>query len=132
MTSGDGPRIDPSDPALGTGRAVTAGGMVYVSAVGPVDAETGQLVRGGIREQTKQCMANLKMTLERAGSSMDQIVWANWALREPTEFELFNEEWINAFPAVAPVGQGTLLPPLQRRAGFRISLGVIAQVADPT
>ena len=67
MTSGDGPRIDPSDPALGTGRAVSAGGMVYISAVGPVDAESGQLVRGGIREQTKQCMANLKMTLEARG-----------------------------------------------------------------
>jgi Flp pilus assembly CpaF family ATPase/enamine deaminase RidA (YjgF/YER057c/UK114 family) len=126
----DGPTIDPTDPALGTGRAVTAGGMVYISAVGPVDAETGQLVRGGIREQTRQCIANLAMTLENAGSSLDRIVWANWALKEPTEFELFNEEWINAFPAVAPVGQGTLLPPLQRRAGFRVSLGVIAQAGE--
>jgi 2-iminobutanoate/2-iminopropanoate deaminase len=104
--------------------------MVYISAVGPVDAETGQLVRGGIREQTRQCIANLAMTLEHAGSSLDRIVWANWALKEPTEFELFNEEWIKAFPAVAPVGQGTLLPPLQRRAGFRISLGVIAQAGE--
>ena len=31
------------------------------------------------------------------------------------------------FPGDAPVGQGTLMPPLQRRAGFRISLGVIAE-----
>ena len=31
------------------------------------------------------------------------------------------------FPGDAPIGQGTLMPPLQRRAGFRISIGVIAE-----
>ncbi len=121
------PEVDPDDPALGTGKAVVAGGMVYVSAVCPVDRETNQVVRGGIREQTRQCVTNLAATLEAAGSSLDRIVWANWSLREPTEFELFNEEWIKAFPSVAPVGQGTLMPPLQRRAGYRVSIGVIAQ-----
>ena len=40
---------------------------------------------------------------------------------------IFNEEWVRWFPGDAPVGQGTLMPPLQRRAGFRISIGVIAQ-----
>jgi 2-iminobutanoate/2-iminopropanoate deaminase len=123
----DAPPIDTSNPALGAGTAVHAGGMVYVSSIGPVDPETGQLIRGGIREQTRQCVRNLQAVLEAAGTSMDRIVWANWSLKEPTEFEVFNEEWIRSFPAVAPVGQGTLMPPLQRRAGFRISIGVIAQ-----
>jgi pilus assembly protein CpaF len=121
------PPIDPTNPALGGGRAVHAGGMVYVSSIGPVDPETGQLVRGGIREQTRACLANLRATLEAAGTSLDRIVWANWSLREPTEFEIFNEEWLDYFPEVAPVGQGTMMPPVQRRAGFRISIGVIAQ-----
>ena len=113
--------------ALGRGRAVTAGGMVYVSAIGPIDLETGLLVRGGVKDQTRQCMQNLQATLEAAGTSLDRIVWANWSLKDATEFELFNEEWTRWFPEEAPVGQGTLMPPGQRRAGFRISLGVIAQ-----
>ena len=37
------------------------------------------------------------------------------------------EEWVRWFPGDAPIGQGTLMPPLQRRAGFRISIGVIAE-----
>jgi pilus assembly protein CpaF len=114
-------------PDVGLGRAVVAGGMVYVSAVGPVDPETGALVSGEIREQARQCVRNLKARLEGAGSSLDKVVWANWSLRDPAEFDVFNEEWVRAFPGDAPVGQGTLMPPLQRRAGFRISLGVIAQ-----
>jgi pilus assembly protein CpaF len=112
---------------LGRGKAVTAGGMVYVSSIGPVNAEEGRIIQGGIKEQTRQCMTNLQAKLEAAGSSLDKVVWANWSLRDPTEFDSFNEEWIRWFPVETPIGQGTLMPPLQRRAGFRISIGVIAE-----
>jgi enamine deaminase RidA (YjgF/YER057c/UK114 family) len=116
-----------SEPGLGRGRAVTAGGMVYVSSVGPVDPDTGQVVQIGIKEQTRQCMLNLKATLEAAGSSLDKVVWANWSLRDPAELDLFTEEWLHWFPGDSPVGQGTLMPQSHRRAGFRVSVGVIAQ-----
>jgi pilus assembly protein CpaF len=112
---------------FGLGKVVRAGGMLYVSAIGPVNPETRLVVNGGIKEQTRQAMANLKAQLEAAGSSLDKIAWANWALREPVEFDLFNEEWLRWFPGDGPVGQGTLLPPSHRRAGFRVSLGVIAE-----
>ena len=118
---------DASRPAVGYGRAVTAGGMVYVSSMGPVDPDTGQVVNGAIKEQTRQCLQNLKARLEAAGSSLDKVVWANWSLREPAEFDTFNEEWARWFPGDSPIGQGTLMPQLQRRAGFRISIGVIAE-----
>jgi pilus assembly protein CpaF len=119
--------LQPIDPSLLHGRAVTAGGMVYVSSIGPVDPDTGQVVAGGIQGQARQCMRNLQARLEAEGSSLDKVVWANWSLRDPTEFDAFNREWVLWFPGDVPVGQGTLMPPLQRRAGFRISVGVIAQ-----
>ncbi len=112
---------------VGLGKAVKAGGMVYVSSVGPVDFETGRLAGDTIRVQAVQCLKNLQLRLEEAGSSLDKIVWANWCLRDPAEFEPFSEEWVKAFPGDAPVGQGTLMPPQQRRVGFRISIGVIAE-----
>jgi enamine deaminase RidA (YjgF/YER057c/UK114 family) len=112
---------------VGRGKTVKAGGMVYVSAVGPVDPESGHIVVGAIKDQTRRCLANLKAQLEEAGTSLDKVVWANWALREAAEFDQFNEEWNRWFPGDAPIGQLTLLPPLQRRAGFRVSIGVIAE-----
>ena len=101
--------------------------MVYVSSIGPVDPETGEVVTGSIKEQTRRCMANLSERLQAAGTSMDRVVWANWSLREPNDFEIFNEEWVKVFPADGPVGQSTVMPPLHRRAGFRAVIGVIAQ-----
>jgi enamine deaminase RidA (YjgF/YER057c/UK114 family) len=113
--------------ALGKGRSVKAGGMVYVTSVGPIDPDTGLMVGTGVKDQTRQCLKNLKQKLEDAGSSLEKVVWANWALKEPTDFDIFNEEWLHWFPVEQPVGQGTLMPPAQRRAGFRVSLGVIAE-----
>ena len=143
------PATDPSKPALpgkarwgiagpstasevpasrvGQGKAVKAGGMVYVSSVGPIDPATSRFVGGDVREQTRQCLENLRAKLEGAGSSLDKVVWANWSLREPSEFDSFNEEWVRWFPDEAPVGQGTLMPASHRRAGFRVSMGVIAE-----
>jgi pilus assembly protein CpaF len=119
--------MDASVLALGQGKAVTAGGMVYISAIGPIDLETKRVVRGGIKEHARQCLANLQQMLEASGTSLDKVVWANWALRDSTDFEIFNEEWVKVFPADGPVAQSTLMPPLQRRAGFRVTIGVIAQ-----
>jgi pilus assembly protein CpaF len=126
-TSTETQRPDEGLGVVGLGRAVKAGGMVYVSSVGPVDPEGGKVISGQIREQTRQCLVNLKAKLEAEGTSLDKIVWANWSLRDPAEFDTFNEEWVRWFTGDTPVGQGTLMPPLQRRAGFRVSIGVIAE-----
>jgi 2-iminobutanoate/2-iminopropanoate deaminase len=101
--------------------------MVYITSVGPIDLETGRLAGESMKAQASRAMENLKQRLEEAGSSLEKVVWANWALRDPGDFDAFNEEWVTWFPGDMPVGQGTLLPALQRRAGFRISLGVIAE-----
>jgi enamine deaminase RidA (YjgF/YER057c/UK114 family) len=119
-------QVEVSPVPAGDGRTVVAGGMVYVSSIGPVDHETGQVVTGSIKDQTRRCMANLSDRLEGAGSSLEKVVWANWSLKDPTDFDEFNEEWVRWFPTEAPLGQCTIMPPLQRRAGFGISLGVIA------
>jgi pilus assembly protein CpaF len=121
------PPPEASRLVAGHGRVARAGGMLYVNSIGPVDPETGRVVNGGVVDHTRQCLRNLKDKLEAEGSSLEKIVWASWSLRDPAEFESFNEEWVRWFPADMPVGQGTLMPVLQRRAGFKVSIGVIAE-----
>jgi len=118
---------DESVLEMGLGKAVRAGGMVYLSSIGPIEPDNKRIVPGGIKEHTRQCLTNLKTRLEEAGSSLEKVVWANWSLRDAADYDIFNEEWVRWFPAGGPVGQSTLMPPLQRRAGFRVSMGVIAE-----
>ena len=86
----------------GDGKAIVAGGMVYVSSIGPVDPETGEVITGSIKDQTRRCMTNLTERLQAAGTSMDRVVWANWSLKEPSDFDEFNEEWNRWFPGDPP------------------------------
>ena len=113
--------------AIGYSPAVTAGGMIYISAMGPVDPETGQIVGNSVSDQASQCLANLKARLEAAGSSLNKVVWATWSLRDTGDLEGFNEAWMHWFNGAGPIGQGGLMGTAQRRAGFRVSIGVIAE-----
>jgi 2-iminobutanoate/2-iminopropanoate deaminase len=106
---------------------VSAGGMVYLSGVGPVDPESGRIVGETIQAQTRQLMENLKTLLERAGASLGSIVWATWGLRSMSEYDGFLEEWNRWMPEDAPGRHGTLVPVPQRQGEFRISVSVIAQ-----
>ncbi len=55
-------------------QAVAANGMLFVSGQIPIDPATGEIVSGGIEEETKQVMENLKAILENAGTSFDKVV----------------------------------------------------------
>jgi 2-iminobutanoate/2-iminopropanoate deaminase len=110
----------------GYSQAVKAGGMVYVSGMGPVDAVSGAIVGVTIQEQTAQCLRNVETTLEAAGSNLSNVVWAIWSLRNPDEFDGFNEEWGRWFTVDPPARHGAMLPLPERLSALKISIGVIA------
>ena len=55
-------------------QAVESGNLVFTSGQIPLDPKTGNIVSGGIKEQTKQACENLKAVLEAAGSSLEKAV----------------------------------------------------------
>ena len=54
--------------------AVRFGNWLILSGQLGYDSETGGLVSGGIKAETKQTMENIKRTLEKYGSSLDHVV----------------------------------------------------------
>ncbi len=72
-------------------QAIRAGDMLYVSGQGPLDPQTREVIAGGIAEQTRQTLGNLKAILEAAGASMAHVVNMRVCLRDTGKFPAFNE-----------------------------------------
>ena len=94
--------------------AVVANGFVFASGQIAVDPKTGSLVEGGIREQTRRVLKNLKAAVEAAGSSMGRVVKTMVYLKSMGDFRAMNEVYTeylgDALPARATV-EVSALPP---------------------
>lgn len=105
---------DSAPPAIGPySQAIVHGDMVYCSGQIPLDPATGQLVPGGVAEQTARVLENLKAVLEAAGSSLDRVLKTTVYLQDMAEFPVMNEVYGRYFhvnpPARATV-QAARLP----------------------
>ncbi|HLM24915.1 MAG TPA: RidA family protein, partial [Pyrinomonadaceae bacterium] len=93
-------------------QAIKAGGLVFASGQIPIDPETGELVAGGIAEQTERVLKNLAAVLEAAGSGLDQVVKTTVFLADMKEFSGMNEVYATFFleppPARATVAAAGL------------------------
>jgi 2-iminobutanoate/2-iminopropanoate deaminase len=72
-------------------QAIVAGGMVYCAGQIPLDPATGQVVPGGIAEQTHQVLKNLQAVLKAAGSGLDRAVKTTVFLKSMDSFAAMNE-----------------------------------------
>ena len=72
-------------------QATKHGDTIYVSGQVPVDPATGELVDGGIAEETEQIMENTAAILEAGGSSLDKLLKTQVFLTDIDDFEEFNE-----------------------------------------
>jgi 2-iminobutanoate/2-iminopropanoate deaminase len=82
--------------------AVRVGDMLYLSGkIGNIPGTT-QLAEGGIAGETRQVMENIKASLEKYGSSLDEVVKCTVFLADITEWSAMNEVYRTYFPAEPP------------------------------
>lgn len=72
-------------------QAVEANGILYISGQVALDPETGTLVEGGIREQTRQVMENIRAILDEAGYYFTDVVKSTCLLSDISNFAAMNE-----------------------------------------
>ncbi len=94
----------PSAPsAIGPyNQATTFEKLVFTSGQIALDPATMEVVSGGVQEQTKQVMENLKAVLDAAGSSFDNVLKTTCFLAEMSDFVAFNEVYGQYFTKDAP------------------------------
>ncbi len=83
-------------------QAVVHQGVAYLSGQIPIDPATGQLVEGGIVEQTERVLQNLRALLEACGSSMEGVLKTTVFMKDMTEFGAMNEVFARHFGTSLP------------------------------
>ena len=89
-------------------QATSLGNMVFTSGQIALVPSTMEIVEGGINEQTKLVMENLKAVLEKAGSSMDNVLKTNCYLSNMDDFLAFNEIYAKYFNAETAPARATV------------------------
>lgn len=94
---------DKAPAAIGPySQAVLVNGLLYTSGQIPLDPVSGQVVEGGIKEQTLQVMKNLKAVLDEAGTSFENVIKTTCFIADMGDFAAFNEiygEYFTGRPA---------------------------------
>lgn len=81
--------------------AVRVGNMLYLSGILGLDP-SGKVIPGGIGEETRQTMENIKAALERYGSALDHVVKVTVMLADMGEWAAMNKVYIGYFPNHLP------------------------------
>ena len=105
-------------------QAVKLGGFVFVSGQIPIDPRTGEVIKGGIKEQTRQVLENVKAILEAAGLTMDDVVMSFVFLADMSEFGDFNEVYSQYFREKPPARVTVAVKSLPK--DVRVEIAVIA------
>ena len=71
--------------------AVRYGNLVYFSGQTPLDPQTGEVVPGGIEEQTKRVLANLEDLLRKEGLTWKNVLKAGVFITDMNNFAAMNK-----------------------------------------
>ena len=83
-------------------QAIAAGNLLFLAGQIPLDPGTGQIVPGGIEEQTRRVLENIKSVLEAAGASLAQVAKTTVFLTDLTDFPAMNAVYASYFPETPP------------------------------
>ena len=105
-------------------QAIRHGETIYVAGQIPVDPATGQLVAGGIEEQTRRVLDSVKAILLAAGARMDDVLSTTVYLADLGDFARMNGVYATYFTTAPPARATVQVAALP--LGARIEIGVIA------
>lgn len=107
-------------------QAIKANGFVFVSGQVAFDPATGNLISGGIEQQTEQVMKNLSAILEAAGSGWDKVVKTSVFLKNMSEFAQMNEVYAKFFKSAPPARSTVEVARLPRDVSVEIDVIALA------
>lgn len=101
-------------------QAIMAGDTVYVSGQLPINPSTGEFAEGGIKEQARQSLNNIKNILAEAGMTMQQVVKVTVLMTNMSDFAAVNEVYAEFFSAPYPARSAFAVAALPKGGAIEI------------
>lgn len=105
-------------------QAIEVNGFVYASGQLPIDPATGAFPEGGVQEQTRQSLLNVKAILEEAGLTLANVVKTTVYLADMVDFAAMNEIYSQFFSQPFPARSAVAVKALPK--GALVEVEVIA------
>ncbi len=83
-------------------QGIKAGCLIFLSGQLGLDPKTNDFSAGGVAEQTRQALTNLKHVIESAGSSMESVVKTTVFLKDMNDFQTMNTVYGEFFKSEPP------------------------------
>ena len=105
-------------------QAIRVGNLLYTSGQIPINPATGNFVEGGIKEQTRQSLTNIKAILDEAGLTLDNVVKTTVFLADMNDFADVNAVYAEFFAEPYPARSAVAVKTLPK--GALVEIEVIA------
>ena len=83
-------------------QAIEVNGFVFASGQIPINPATGEVVEGGIQEQTRQALTNASEVMKAAGLDLSHVVKTTVFMADMNDFAAMNEVYATFFSAPFP------------------------------
>ena len=107
-------------------QAIQVGNIIYTSGQIPIDPATGSFVEGGIKEQTRQSLLNVKAILEEVGLTMGNVVKTMVFMADMNDFADMNAVYAEFFTEPYPARSAVAVKTLPK--GALVEIEVVAGV----
>lgn len=97
-------------------QAINVNGFIFASGQLPIDPATGELAEGGIKEQTRQALANARHILEEGGTDLSHVVKTTVFLADMADFAAMNEAYSTFFSEPYPARSAIAVKALPKGA----------------
>ncbi|HET6819293.1 MAG TPA: RidA family protein [Candidatus Limnocylindria bacterium] len=109
-------------------QGIRAGSLVYTAGQLGLDPASGNLVEGGVAEQTDRALRNVTAILDAAGVSLDRVVKTTVFLADMADFTAMNEVYARHFSAPFPARSTFAVKELPK--GGLVEIEAMAVAAD--
>ena len=107
-------------------QAIQVGNLIYTSGQIPINPATGSFVEGGIKEQTRQSLLNVKAILEEAGLIMGNVVKTTVFMADMNDFADMNAVYAEFFTEPYPARSAVAVKTLPK--GALVEIEVVAGI----